>query len=382
MIREFTPDRAEKTSKNKPLLSFVRSENRVNSIWQYLKRYEDPTFVNKRLRADYPSIGTILRKKKAQHVADCIRQAEAYFETARTSDLSIKPLIIYYGMLDLVKALMLFGDNQLTLDDDTLKNEGLNSHGLTHGTRCPNDVSIRDNVNNLLNEFCYISFGRNTNTVYSLLHECWSTNKPTNSTKVVLGDLLSAHPSTWRSYAEHTSKMPRYFKATDSFRTTANGYEHFIGFEGTFRFDTYGYTPIPGNSNLFFTQQMPRLASSYTNDTVYGPYGYASKRIPTSLEEYQPVYRATTGGSYTMADPIPNMPLHPIEIEFLAMFILGSLARYAPQKWLKNVQYGGGGEMFVVEGIINSATVSFPKMILEELDNRTYTFTGDSSYWG
>jgi hypothetical protein len=285
-------------------------------------------------------------------------------------------------MLDLVKALMLFSDNPLTLDNDTLKLEGLNSHGLTHGTKNPNDVSIRDNTKNLLKEFCYTSSGRNPNTVFSLLHECWSATKPPSGIRIVLENLLSAHPSTWRSYTEHTSKISRYFKAKDSFRTTANGYEHFIMFEGTFSFDTYGYTPVPGNSNLFFTQQLSRLASLYNNDTTYSPYGYVSKRIPTSLEEYQPAYKATTGESYTMADLIPNMPLHPIEIEFLAMFILGSLTRYSPQKWLKNVQYGGNGEMFVVEGIINSATVSFPKMILEELDNRTYTFTGDSSYYG
>src|ERR1035437_283704 len=93
MIRDFTPDRSEKTRASKPTLSFVRSENKVRSIWQYLKRYEDPTFVNRRIQVDYPSVVETLRNKKAQHIADCIRQAEAYFQTASTSDLSIKPLI-------------------------------------------------------------------------------------------------------------------------------------------------------------------------------------------------------------------------------------------------------------------------------------------------
>jgi len=365
------------------MLSFVRSENKVRSIWQYLKRYEDPVFVEKRIQADYPSVGETLRTKKAQHIADCIRQAEAYFKTASTSDLSVKPLILYYGMLDLVKALMLFGDNPLTLGDDTLKLEGLNSHGLTHATRDASDIAIRDDVNNLLEEFCYTASRNNSSTVFSLLHECWSATKPSSGVRVVLGDLLSAHPSTWRSYAEHTSEVPKFFNVRDSFRLTAKGYEHFFTFDSAFRFDTYGFQIGKSeDNNRFLQEQLPRLATLYDNQTGLSPYEYASKSIPTSLEEYQPVYKASTGESYTMADAIPDVPVHPIELEFLTMFILGSLTRYAPQKWLKNVQYEGGGEMFVVEGVINSASVSFPKMILEELDNREYIFTGDSSYWG
>lgn len=384
MIRDFTPDRKERTRASKPMLSFVRSENKVRSIWQYLKRYEDPAYVAKRIKDDFPSVNATLRSKKAQHISDCVRQAEEYFKTASTSDLSIKPLILYYGMLDLAKALMLFGSNPLTLDDSTLKSEGLNSHGLSHATKkATTDGLIRDDVNNLLEEFCYTKADSKSSSVFSLLHECWSATNLPKDTKVILGDLLAAHPSTWRSYADHTSKAPKYFNVKDGFRTTANGYEHFFMFESTFSFDTYGFnvSTVDAN-NMFIQQQLPRLASHYIGDTVYSPYGYISKKIPTSLEEYQPVYRATTGESYTMADSIPGTPLHPIELEFLTMFILGSLTRYAPQKWLKNVQYSGGGEMFVVEGVINSAPISFPKMVLEELDNREYTFTGDSAYLG
>lgn len=381
MIRPFTPDRREKTRTSKPGLSFVRSENKVQSVWQYLKRYEDPTFVARRLAQDFPEMDEDLMLKKAQHIADCIGQAEEYFRTASTSDLSIKPLILYYGMLDLVKALMLLGDNQLTLDDDTLKLEGLNSHGLTHGTKNAVDVSIRDNVDDLLNEFCYTSSRGGANTVFSLLHECWSASRLQSGVRVELGELLSAHPSTWQSYAEHTSKVPKFFNVDDSFRMTATGYEHFISFGAGFRFDMYNFQMGKSDDNNAFLQKMlPRLGTLYINKTGFSPYEYTSKNIPTSLEEYQPVYRASTGQGYTMSDIVPDVPLHPIEIEFLTMFILGSLTRYAPQKWLKNVQYGGVGDMFVVEGIINSTAISFPKMVLEELDNREYTFTGGVSY--
>lgn len=381
MVRPFTPDRTANNARQQ--LSFVRSENKSRSIWQYLKRYQNPDFVEKKLKADYPSMSAPLRKKKSQHIADCIRQGEAYFTTANASDLSIKPLILYYGMLSLAKALMLCGDNNLTLDDNVLKSEGLATHGLSHATKDANDEAIRDNTAKVLEEFCYTSSRAGAGTVFSLLHECWSAVKPASGLRFEVGDLAAMHPSSWQSYADYTGNAPKYFPAKSSFRTTAQGHEHFLMFEGTFQFLTYSPTIPTGTvGNTFFETQMPRLASQYNRDTVYSPYGYRSKQIPTSLEEYQAAYRASTGESYTMADTTANLALHPIEVEFVMLFMLGSLTRYAPQKWLKNVLYEGGDAMFVIEGFINSVPLSFPKMILEELDNRDYTFTGDSAYWG
>jgi len=45
------------------------------------------------------------------------------------------------------------------------------------------------------------------------------------------------------------------------------------------------------------------------------------------------------------------------------------------------VRYEGGSEMFMLEGVLNTCVVSFPKMILEELDGKDYTFPSDVSYW-
>lgn len=369
-----------------------------------MKRYQSPAYVQKRLSNEFPNFNANLKqqyhqrqstqsyqsnsatikKQKAQHIADCIRQAEAYFNTASRSDLAIKPLILYYGMLNLAKALMLFGENPLTLEADVLKKEGLGYHGLTINPKNSSDTAIRDKHDEILEEFCYVSTPRaNQETVFKLLHQCWSDTPLQNTIRFSVGDLASMHPSSWKSYADYTGRDPKYFPAKSSFRTTAQGYEHFLLFEGTFQFLTYqNAVPVGGEGNKFFENYIPRLATLYNRDTVYSPYGYRSKRIPTALDEYQPVYHANTGESFTMADSTAGIPLHLIEVEFVMMFILGSLTRYAPHKWLKDVLYEGGDAMFVIEGFINSVSQSFPKLILEELDERQYTFTGDSAYWG
>lgn len=384
MIRHYLPDKDDDSNQAASYFRFIRSTNKTGSVWQYLKRYENATFVRKRLLQDYPSIGIELRNKKADHIADCIRQAEEYFRTASKSDLSIKPLILYYGMLDLVKALMMLGDNPLTLDDAALKSEGMNSHGLTHGTdpSRPSDAQIRDNPKKLLEEFCY-TYRRSDSTIFTLLHSCWSDVQIDPGTRFSLGDLASSHPGSWSSFAQYTKRPPKYYKVSAGTFIDAPHHQHYFSFDGNFLFGAYGKTMQRSEEGLdFLESRMPRLTNAYSRETGQTVYGFRSKETPKSLDDFQPHYTFITGEKYTLEDIHPGHPLQPIEIEYLAMFILGSLARYAPQKWLKNVQYTGSNAMFIIEGIINSAPLSFPKMILEELDNGRYTFTGDLAYLG
>lgn len=380
MIRPFISDMSVNYSKSQ--LYYISSVNKESAIWQYLKRYQNIDFVKERLSEEFPGIkDRKLKKIKSQHIADCMRQSEEYFSSAKTADLSVRPLILYYGMLDLVKALIMFSDNTFTLETALLKSEGMADHGLTHGAReGTHDERIRDNLKDILGEFCYT---KGPKSVFGLLHSCWSSTPLKGNLRFEVGDLASMHPSSWLSYAEHTSNSPKLYPAQASFREPAEGPEHFLQFNSTFNFMTYiDHVPSADEGNNYLESVMPRLASLYSRDSVYSPYGFRSKALPLSLEEYQPIYQDSTGRSFTMADPNAGIPIHLIEVEYIMLFILGSLTRYAPQKWLANVSYVAGDAMFVIEGFINDTFISFPELVLEELDRHNYIFSGDASRWG
>jgi len=379
MIREFKPDHTADNA-NAPLY-FVRSEDKYRSLWQYIKRYQNPTFNDKLLKKRHPSMDNALRKVKAQHVADALKQAEAYFNTARSSELAIKPLILYYGALNMVKALMMFAENDLTLENTVQRAKGLNTHGLTNGASNPADEAIRNDSTNLLEEFGIVTGV--DKTVFSLLHSCWSDTPLPQGSRLELGDLASMHPNSWRSFKAHTGKSPKYFKVQGTgFRTTARGDEQTVIFGGVFNSMLYQPTMPIGEENIFafFEGYLPQLATFYSRETQPQSSFYTNT-MPNNIDEYLPGYREPTGTQFVMGNPNVGQALHLIEVEFAMLFILGNLTRYVPQKWLDNVNYGNKGEMFVVEGFINSVAFSFPKLIFEELEEKDYTFTGDVAYW-
>lgn len=380
MIRDFKPDHTSDHA-NAPLY-FVRSEDKYRSLWQYIKRYQNPAFNNKILKKRHPSMDSGIRKIKAQHVADALKQAEAYFNTARSSELSIKPLILYYGALNMVKALMIFADNDLTLENIVQRDKGLTKHGLTNNASDSSDEVIRNDSTNLLEEFGIVT--HQSKTVFSLLHSCWSDNPLPQDTRLELGDLASMHPNSWRSYKAHTGKPPKYFKIQGSgFRTTVRGDEHLVVFGGAFNSMLYQSTMPTGQDNIFafFEGQLDQLASFYSRETQPQSSFY-TKAMPNNIDEYLPGYREPSGTKFIMRNINAGQALHLIEVEFAMLFILGNLTRYVPQKWLDNVNYGNNGEMFVIEGFINSVAFSFPKLIFEELEEKEYTFTtGDVAYW-
>ncbi len=379
MIRDFKPDHTSDHA-SAPLY-FVRSEDKYRSLWQYIKRYQNPTFNDKLLKKRHPSMASSIRKVKAQHVADALKQAEAYFNTARSSELAIKPLILYYGALNMVKALMIFADNDLTLENTVQRNKGLNKHGLTNSASNAADEAIRNDSTNLLEEFGLVI--AEDKTVFSLLHSCWSDTPLKQGTRLELGDLASMHPDSWRSYKAHTGKPPKYFKIDGaSFRTTSRGEEHIVVFGGLFNSMLYQPTMPRGQDNIFafFEGQLDQLATFYSRETQPQSSFY-SNAMPNNIDEYLPGYREPSGTRFVMKNINAGQSLHLIEVEFAMLFILGNLTRYVPQKWLDNVNYGNKGEMFVVEGFINSVAFSFPKLIFEQLEEKEYTFTGDVAYW-
>ncbi len=379
MIRDFKPDHTSDHASGP--LYFVRSEDKYRSLWQYIKRYQNPTFNDKILKKRHPAMASGIRKVKAQHVADALKQAEAYFNTARSSELAIKPLILYYGALNMVKALMIFADNDLTLENTVQRDKGLNTHGLTNGASSPADEAIRNDSTNLLEEFGLVNAV--DKTVFSLLHSCWSDTPLPQGTRLELGDLASMHPNSWRSYKAHTDKPPKYFKIEGaSFRTTARGPEHMVVFGGLFNSMLYQPTMPTGQDNIFafFEGQLSQLATYYSRETQPQSSFYTNT-MPNNIDEYLPGYREPSGTRFVMKNINAGQALHLIEVEFAMLFILGNLTRYVPQKWLDNVNYGNKGEMFVVEGFINSVAFSFPKLIFEELEEKDYTFTGDVAYW-
>jgi hypothetical protein len=380
LIRNYKPDK--EISHPKQFLNFSRSVDKYGTIWQYLKRYQNIDYVKKRLKTDFPAMSTRLINGKSRDISDLIKQGESYFEASKKSDLSIKPLILYYGMLNLTKALIIFADNKYTLKSKGFGKESLESHGLNIRVKStnPSDLTIRNNNSDLISEFCYV---QNSASIFKLLHACWSKNDLNKNMRFTVGDMLSMHPSSWKTYTSYCGQSPKLFLIDGGGFRTSTKYEHVIIFHSTTQFPLYNQLPGETAPQLL-ARLIPRLKKYYSENPAHS-FEYISKAAPRSLDEMVPNYRSIAGERYTLSDASTgsggNIALSPIEVEFILLFIMGSLTRYIPQKWLGGIRYETSDQMYMLEAILNSVIISYPKMILEEFEGEEYTFTGDVSYY-
>ena len=116
---------------------FTWTETPMVEMWRHLRYLRSPLNVSKLLcgkiksnREEKWSESDELRKRSYE-IAACIRQADEYYQSAETVELTTHPLLQFYGALALAKAVILSNDRELWLSD--LRYHGLSSRASSAG---------------------------------------------------------------------------------------------------------------------------------------------------------------------------------------------------------------------------------------------------------
>ncbi len=92
-----------------------------DAYWETLSMFESRDYVGLWYRERH---GRQLNARNANAVTTCFIQGRQYFEAAASAATSVRPLLLYYGVLSMARGLIL-------LRDTTKKEESLKpSHGL------------------------------------------------------------------------------------------------------------------------------------------------------------------------------------------------------------------------------------------------------------
>ena len=98
----------------------IVTEQPTREIWRLLRLFLDERVAARRIRdrhglADDEQVGNV--RKQARQVAQALRQAEEYFEAARSVGLATRPTILYYGASALARAATLVNlDGSFSID--------------------------------------------------------------------------------------------------------------------------------------------------------------------------------------------------------------------------------------------------------------------------
>lgn len=304
--------------------------------------------------------GRKLNVRRAKEINAAAKQSREYFRNASNSDYSVRPLLTYYGVASLSRALLLL-----------LRKEGgeeclTSGHGLTTidwGRLLSGDTSL--GLTSLLNlklQTCSGLFSdlvKGTNNQISIHVSSsavdWKVNYPVpdDGNQVSLGDLFSRIPDLLIDYSNISSDI-KYSRVSEMSYSEQNGFKvnvltrNFEYFKDTYKdmgykIDNQGQWSTLTCDASTFGQNLPLFVHSYVQKT-FGT-------IPTLF----------------IADPFSSkFAYSQLCITFLSAYFLGMLARYFPTHWISLIQ-GEKGD--VLWPTINRAQQfvenSYPELVVE-----------------
>ena len=307
----------------------------TNQEWHNISRFESYDLAKSWYQQTHQGQ---MNAAKTRQVNAFFIQGREYFKSASSSDMSVKPLLLYYGVLSLSRGAIL-------LRNTSKKGESLaKSHGLK-GVNWQGTMS--DGIKNILDLEIQAEGGTFLELVESIpnVHQAHYINHQSKSKDVLqhnlgdikfcttrepltLGDMLSRLRQTMHSFQGITGMAQKWFPTTV---TTYAAETHFLLF-----------TKPP--------DEVLKLVDQRSVTVQPMPKGWPNLTIP--IPQQGLVFHHQAGaahqskfpmfhnneGSETLMTGIADFPngdkLNEFFKLYLTSFILGTLARYYPSEWM------------------------------------------------
>ncbi len=275
---------------------------------------------------------------KARQINAFFIQGREYFKSASSSDMSVKPLLLYYGVLSLSRGAIL-------LRNASKKGESLaQSHGLQEvnwretmsgGIKNILDLRIQAHRGTFLELVEAIPnvhhtqyFSHQSKSKAVLQHDLGDLKFCTTGGLLTLGDLLSRLKETMHSFQGVTGRDPKWFL---TIVTTYAAETHFLLF-----------TKPPDEVLKLVDQRsvtIQPMPKGWPNLTLPIPQqGLVFRHEAGAAHQSKfPLFHKTEGSQTLMhgiADFSNGDKLNEFFKLYLTSFILGTLARYYPSEWM------------------------------------------------
>ena len=382
-------------------LSLVPDGATDRYAWTGLSRFENVSFVSKRLAATHPSQENNASnfRKQATQIRYCILQAKEYFSAAASVSLSTRPLLLYYGLMSLALSEILFKqDGNSSLDR---AREHHRHHGLElrqHG-RVRTQMTLGESAALISAAPLIITKGGSevrTGT-FDLWHRtardapsCGATKRQfangltleSNGVLMIAEDirspLIPAHGMTlldcFRSTPGMIPALGQYGVAESLVRARISRQDNEMVHRSVSqlilqpgRIDDVDRVLArifvkPGDVDRIECTPMSGAYIINMNFEIDGVPIFA--RMPASVQE-------------NIADiyfPVEDVPVNEFGIYYMGLYILGNYARYFPDLWMADVESASDLSQCAAE-FISIAERRVPLLALSELNRTSYLYS-------
>lgn len=328
-----------------------------NEIWQQLLSLENRDITQKWFKQIH---GRNLNLRRSTEINAASKQAREYFRNASNASNSVRPLLTFYGVASLSRALLLL--LRCNGGEETLKaGHGLMtvdwaktlSGDLTKGITSLGELKI-STCSGLFSDFLSetenrISIHINSSGVdWKLNYDVPQLNK-----QITLFELFERIPDLEKDYL-NIGKEIKYAAVSEMTYRSEKGFEarvnakQFEGFKNIY--ENLGYE-VTKNDSLYTVK---------CNKEIF------AKNLPLLLHKYIHKTFGSIPDLY-IVEPFQNTENYSqLSVTYIIAFFLGMLVRYYPTHWISLVQ-GERGDCFwpLLNRAQHFVETSFPELVIE-----------------
>jgi hypothetical protein len=289
--------------------------------------------------------GSELLDRKAAQISYCILQAHEYYKAAEAVTIHTSPLLYFYGMLSLAKAVIVANDPVKLLGD-------IKYHGLRYD-KAGGRAGALDEQTALLD-----------GGVFDELTEVICNFRYPRRVTFKLKDILAISPELREVYEVYYGEPSR----------TVYGSAHVLSS------DPYVIELSPAERHADIASYIPEVAEVF--QITHGKSGRLTLKAGASrskqcFAEYRPV----VGGMYIVGDLVyihdgakDSRHLMPPLADYIAMYIMSDCVRYQQDLWGNVVQGKTTGAIGLVDLFISVSRRRYPNLILNTLFGEAFDY--------
>lgn len=349
---------------------FTYTETPLKDIWEHIRFLSIENNCKRLLKGEIKSNRTLIYSdedilnKKSKEISMCLRQADEYFTASEATSINTSPLLLFYGMLSLSKALIVANKKDLYLDN-------IKYHGLETRPRYDFLKTYNDNPENwnIEKEYAVTNDG-----VFSHLLEILDDFTFPKSSVIEFKEIIKCIPELWGIYEKYYNESSNVLGLYSKDEKTEPDYSLKLSISG--KDPKKILTIIPELQNDFEIGK-----ELYHSQAVV----FTSKSI-TEFPKYIGTYRPQFGGNYIIkgvryfnGTDYKNEFISLESLDYISMFILSVCVRYKQVLWRQIISGEKSGSISLINLYIKSIKRRFPNIILNKFFNERFVY-GSSGY--
>jgi hypothetical protein len=328
-----------------------------NEIWQQLLSLESREITSKWFKEIH---GRELNARRSKEINSAAKQAREYFRNAAQSNYSVRPLLTFYGIASLSRALLLLlkkdgGEESLRGGHGLETVNWINAMSGEVAKSLENLGGLRiRNCRGLFSDFATQTDNRISIHVHSSAvdwHICYDV--PKVGSELTLQDLLSRMPDLEKDFA-NISSCARYSAVNEMKYTAESGFRAKVRKDQLSSFRNYyesaGYS---------LTDEADWVVLTADGETF-------SKSLPLFIHSYVHKNFGLIPALYISMPFQEEARYSQLCITYMVSYVLGMLVRYYPTHWMSLSQGDKGDQWWpAINRSQQIVEQSFPELVIE-----------------